>query len=238
MKKRILALFLSVQMLLSVMTPTFYATADAAKLNDTDSAREEQLSVSDAEVTVTSIFPECTLEWTSFSDYLLNQATTAWNYPETYVGYEVEFFPYWTSIVCTSGFTGNENHVWLGIQSGETKSNTQIDPSEFKMVIDGYYFEEESQCLWYKVKAAEGYVLPEVLEQNPYVYHLDPYALEGRLPALLIGPVKAIFNSTTGSVNIKKQSVAASQWDTVDVSLLSPIFDVMPVYQDSQYTNH
>ena len=71
MKKKILALFLSVQMLLSVMTPSFYATADAAKLNDTDSAREEQLSVSDVEVTVTSIFPECTLEWTSFSDYLL-----------------------------------------------------------------------------------------------------------------------------------------------------------------------
>ena len=238
MKKKILALFLSVQMLLSVMTPSFYATADAAKLNDTDSAREEQLSVSDVEVTVTSIFPECTLEWTSFSDYLLNQATTAWNYPETYVGYEVEFFPYWTSIECTSGFTGNESPVWLSIKSSETKSNNQIDPSEFKMVIDGYYFEEESQRLWYKVKAAEGYVLPEVLEQNPYVFHLDPYALEDRLPSLLIGPVKAIFNSTTGSVDIKKQSVAASQWDTVDLSLLSPIFSVSPVYVDSIFLSH
>ena len=238
MKKKILALFLSVQMLLSVMTPSFYATADAAKLNDIDSAREEQLSVSDVEVTVTSIFPECTLEWTSFSDYLLNQATTAWNYPETYVGYEVEFFPYFTSIECTSGFTGNENHVWLSIKSSETKSNNQIDPSEFKMVIDGYYFEEESQCLWYKVKAAEGYVLPEVLEQNPYVFHLDPYALENRLPALIVGPVKAIFNSTTGSVDIKKQSVAASQWDTVDLSLLSPIFSVSPVYVDSIFLSH
>ena len=238
MKKKILALFLSVQMLLSVMMPGFYVMADAAKLNDTDSVGEEQLSESDPEVVVTSIFPECTLEWTSFSDYLLNQATTAWNYPETYVGYEVEFLPYWTSIECTSGFTGNENHVWLGIKPGETKANTQIDPSEFKMVIDGYYFEEESQYLWYKVKAAEGYVLPEILEQNPYVLHLDPFALEDRLPALLIGPVKAIFNSTTGSVNIKKQSVAASHSDTVDLSLLSPIFSVSPVYVDSIFLNH
>lgn len=239
MKKKILALFLSVHLLLSVMTPSFYATADSAKLNDTNSVEEEEeLSVSGPSVTVTSIFPECTLEWTSFSDYIFKQASTAWNYPETYVGYEVEFFPYWTSIECVSGFTGNEKHVWLGIKPGETKSNTQIDPSEFKMVIDGYYFEEESQYLWYKVKAAEGYVLPEVLEQNPYVLHLDPYALQNRIPAFIIGPVKAIFNSTTGSVNVKEQSGATSNLDTVDLSLLSPIFDVMPVYQNSQYTNH
>ena len=239
MKKKILALFLSVHLLLSVMTPSFYATADWFKSSNINSVEEEEeLSVSGPSVTVTSIFPECTLEWTSFSDYIFKQASTAWNYPETYVGYEVEFFPYWTSIECVSGFTGNEKHVWLGIKPGETKSNTQIDPSEFKMVIDGYYFEEESQYLWYKVKAAEGYVLPEVLEQNPYVLHLDPYALQNRIPAFIIGPVKAIFNSTTGSVNVKEQSGATSNLDTVDLSLLSPIFDVMPVYQNSQYTNH
>jgi hypothetical protein len=126
MKKKILALFLSVQMLLSVMTPSFYATVDAAKLNDTNSVEEEQLSVSDVEVTSTSIFPECTLEWTSFSDYLLNQVTTAWNSPETYVGYDVEFLPYWDSASCISGFDGNETPVWLSLKSGETKSNNQI----------------------------------------------------------------------------------------------------------------
>ena len=243
MKKRILALFLSVHLLLSVMTPSFYATADWFKSNEAGSIEEEEeLSVSGPSVTVTSIFPECELAWTSFSDYILKQATTAWNSPETYVGYEVEFLPYWDSAQCVSGFSGSETSAWPSLKSGETRTDTQIDPSEFKMVIDGYYFEEGSQCLWYKVKAAEGYELPKVLQQNPYVMYLDPYALQNRIPTFIFGPVKAVFNSTTGSVNVKKQAVAASQWTTVDVSVLSPVFSVTPVYEDGrytrQYTNH
>ena len=245
MKKKILALFLSVQLLLSVVAPSFYATADEAKLNDTDpvEAEEELLSDSDVEVTVTSIFPECNLTWTSFSDYLLNQATAAWESPEVYVGYEVEFLPYWDSVVCVSGFENNEIPRWISLKSGETRSDAQIDPSQFKLVIDGYYFEEETKYLWYKIKAADGYVLPEVLEQNPYILYLDPYSLQDDyvgtvIPTFIIGPVKAIFNSTTGLVNIKKQPVPATRAETIDVSQLSPIFSVMPVYVDSQYVNH
>ncbi|MBO5931008.1 MAG: hypothetical protein J6Q70_02090, partial [Clostridia bacterium] len=168
MKKRILALFLSVHMLLSVMTPSFYASADWFKSNTAGSVEEEEeLSSSGGEVTVTttSIFPECELTWTSFSDYIFKQASTAWNSPETYVGYEVEFLPFWQSAECVSGFSGSATSAWPSLKSSEIKTNNQIDPSEFKMVIDGYYFKEEDQTLWYKVKAAEGYVLPEVLEQ-------------------------------------------------------------------------
>ena len=239
MKKKILALFLSVHMLLSVMTPSFYASADWFKSNTAGSVEEEEeLLVSGPSVTVTSIFPECTLEWTSFSDYIFKQASTAWNSPETYVGYEVEFLPFWQSAECVSGFSGSATSAWPSLKSSEIKTNNQIDPSEFKMVIDGYYFKEEDQTLWYKVKAAEGYVLPEVLEQNPYVLYLDSYTLQNKIPTFIIGSVKAVFNSTTGSVNVKKQAVAASAWDTVDVSALSPVFDVTPVYQNSQYTNH
>ena len=242
MKKKILALFLSVQLLSSAMTPSLYAIADAVDLNHANSVEveEEQLSVSGdgVTVTVTSIFPDCELTWTSFSDYLLNQATIAWNSPASYVGYEVEFLPYWDSASCISDFEGNATSVWLSLKSGETKSNTQIDPSQFKMVIDGYHYEEETECLWYKVKAAEGYELPEVLEQNPYVLHLDSYELQAGHPTFVIGPVRAIFNSTIDSVNVKRQPVAASYLDTVDPSQLSPIFSVKPVYSNFSYSQH
>ena len=236
MKKKILALLLSVLMLLSVMTQSFYAMANVSKSKDANSV--EELSGSGPSVTVTSIFPECELTWTSFSDYLFNQATTAWNSPETYVGYEVEFLPYWQSAQCVSGFSGSATSAWLSIQLGETRSDNQIDPSTFKMVIDGYHFKEEDQTLWYKVKAAEGYELPEVLQQNPYILHLDSYTLQNRAPTFVIGPVRAIFNSTNGLVNIKKQAVAATHETTVDISLLSPIFHVTPVYANHQYVNH
>ena len=236
MKKKILALLLSVLMLLSVMTQSFYAMANVSKSKDANSV--EELSGSGPSVTVTSIFPECELTWTSFSDYLFNQATTAWNSPETYVGYEVEFLPYWQSAQCVSGFSGSATSAWLSIQLGETRSDNQIDPSEFKMVIDGYHFKEEDQTLWYKVKAAEGYELPEVLQQNPYILHLDSYTLQNRTPTFVIGPVRAIFNSTNGLVNIKKQAVAATHETAVDISLLSPIFHVTPVYANYQYVNH
>ena len=242
MKKKILALFLSVQLLSSAMTPSLYAIADAVDLNHANSVEveEEQLSVSGdgVTVTVTSIFPDCELTWTSFSDYLLNQATIAWNSPASYVGYEVEFLPYWDSASCISDFEGNATSVWLSLKSGETKSNTQIDPSQFKMVIDGYHYEEETECLWYKVKAAEGYELPEVLEQNPYVLYLDSYELQAGHPTFVIGPVRAIFNSTIDSVNVKRQPVAASYLDTVDPSQLSPIFSVKPVYSNFSYSQH
>jgi hypothetical protein len=160
----------------------------------------------------------------------MNQAKTAWNSPEYYVGYEVEFMPYWQTIWCTSGFTGNEPRVDVSVVSSDANSisaGETINPSEFKMVIDGYHFREEDRTLWFKIKAAEGYELPEVLQQNPYVLHLEEYSLKDIRsipPAFVIGPVRAIFNTTTGSVDFKDTPYAATPWDTVDVSQLSPVF--------------
>ena len=155
-KKNILALLLCVLMLFSDTVPSLYVVANSIDWSFADSDAD-RLSESDSEVVVTSIFPECTLTWTSFDDYLLEQATTAWDSPEHYVGYEVEFLPYWTSIECVSGFTGNENSVWVGLGSETVRSQNQINPDEFKMVIDGYHCDEATGYLWYKVKAAEGY---------------------------------------------------------------------------------
>ena len=237
MKKKILALILSVQMLLSVITPSMFVMAETFNSNT-----EEQQSdaTGGKSVTTTSIFPECELKWTSYVDYLMNQAKTAWNSPEYYVGYEVEFMPYYTSIDCVSGFTGNDSRAYVSIVSSDANSiraDNTVDPSTFKMVIDGYHFEENNGVLWYKIKAAEGYELPEVLQQNPYVFHLNGYTLDdikSTPPALVIGPVRAIFNTTTGSVNVKRQPVAASQWNTVDVSKLSPIFHAAPSYYSDE----
>ena len=241
-KKNILALLLCVLMLFSETVPSLYVAAGSIDWSFADSDAD-QLSESDSEVVVTSIFPECTLTWTSFDDYLLEQATTAWDYPEHYVGYEVEFLPYWTSIECVSGFTGNENSVWVGLSSENVRSKNQINPDEFKMVIDSYHYDEATGYLWYKIKAAEGYVLPEVLEENPYVMYLDHASLQSAgagtvLPTFIIGPTRAVFNSTATSVNIKLQPVAATREYTVDVSQLSPIFSVKPTYANYSYSGH
>ena len=238
MKKKILALILSVQMLLSVITPSMFVMAETFNSNT-----EEQQSdaTGGKSVTTTSIFPECELKWISYVDYLMNQAKTAWNAPGYYVGYEVEFMPYYTSIECVSGFTGNDSKAFVSVVSSDADSiraGNTVDPSTFKMVIDGYHFEENNGALWYKIKAAEGYELPEVLQQNPYVFHMNGYTLEdvkSTPPSFVIGPVRAIFNTTTGSVNVKKQPDAAASWDTVDVSQLSPIFSVTPVYSPYEY---
>ena len=237
MKKKILALILSVQMLLSVITPSMFVMAETFNSNT-----EEQQSdaTGGKSVTTTSIFPECELKWTSYVDYLMNQAKTAWNAPGYYVGYEVEFMPYWQTISCTSGFTGNEPTVGVSVVSSDANSISvgyTVDPSTFKMVIDGYHFEENNGALWYKIKAAEGYELPEVLQQNPYVFHMNGYSLEdikSTPPAFVIGPVRAIFNTTTGFVDVKRQPVAASSWKTVDVSQLSPIFHATPFYYSDE----
>lgn len=229
MKKRILALLLCVQMMLSYLSPA--APGILAWAEDAGESAPENGS----NVIVESIFPESQLTWKSFRDYLLDQARNAWNYPGMYVGYEVTFLSCWSSFVCRAGFEGNEQTSYVGLTDSADASNNAVNPNTIKMVIDGYHYDEETTELWYKVKAAEGYTLPQILEEKPYVMHINCDNLEAGLfdqepPTFLIGPVKAIFKNSSGSVYFKKQNVAASAMDAVDVTKLPTVFDVQPSY--------
>ena len=236
MKKRILALLLCVQMMLSNLSPlapSITARAEQMQQNETQSD-------SGSNVTVESIFPESQLTWKSMRDYLLDQARNAWNYPEMYVGYEVIFMPCWQSIWCRSGVLGNEQTVYASLTDDPTATGNVVDPNGIKLVIEDFYYEESTKYLWYKVKAAEGYALPPVLEQNPYIMHLDCDSLanggfDTTLPTFIIGPMKAIFKNSSGTVNIKKQPVFATKETAVNISAFPVVFDVLPAFEEDNW---
>lgn len=229
MKKRILALLLCVQMMLSNLSPA--APGILAWAEEGGESAPENGS----NVTVESIFPESQLTWKSFRDYLLDQARNAWNYPGMYVGYEVTFLSCWESFFCKANVEGNSPMQSVLLSDESKTTGNVLNPEDLKLVIVDYYYDESTTDLWYKVKAAEGYTLPEVLEKNPYVLHINCDNLEAGLfdqepPTFLIGPVKGIFKNSSGSVYFKKQNVVASAMDAVDVTKLPTVFDVGVTY--------
>lgn len=252
MKKKLLALFLCFQILISIIQPSIYITA--ASVEPDLNSVEDELGGSDTNVSSNSIFPECQLRWMTFSDYLVNQANAAWENPQVYIGYEAEFLKHWNSIECIAGFTGNETSKYVSLNFDGTKNALSITPGEFKMVIEDYHYDKDSKKLWYKVKAADGYVLPDVLAENPYILYIEETSLKGDLlkagypPTFIIGQLKGIFNVIEGKVTFKKQHVAASVENAVDVSLLPGIFNVEPLfvrpklengyYGTPEWTNH
>lgn len=225
-------MFLCVNMLFSALAPLVYCIGTGE--DDIKIASGENVAAQSSS-TEKSIFPESKLEWKSYRDYLLDQARNAWNHPELYIGYEVGFIPYWESILCISGFEDDSTDVFVYLDWDRLDSAQSIDPYDTKLVIEDYYYEEESEYLWYKVKAAEGYTLPSVLEENPYVMHLECLTLaESGIdyvpPTFYIGPSKAVFLPGKDTVTFKKDAVAATKEDSVSVSDLPSVFDVTPVY--------
>ena len=233
MKRKLFAILICLQIILSAFVPIF--TTVAATEGDTGSS--DTGSGTTVTSSVTSIFPDSKLTWLSYSDYLLDQATNAWNDHKMYVGYEVQFLDCYTSAELRNGFGAGSSSIfpslYFGVE-GETRGVNTIDLTTVKLVVDDYYYDEDTDWLWYKVKAAVGYELPEILEQYPYVYYVNCADLEtGDLdsypPALNFGPLKGIFRGNN-TVYIKKQNVAASAMTEVAISDLPEIFDITPAY--------
>ena len=233
MKRKLLALLICLQIILSAFVPIF--TTVAATEGDTGSS--DTGSGTTVTSSVTSIFPDSKLTWLSYSDYLLDQATNAWNDPKMYVGYEVQFLDCYTSAELRNGFGAGSSSIFPSLYFGveeETRDVNTIDLTTVKLVVDDYYYDEDTEWLWYKVKAADGYELPEILEQYPYVYYVNCDDLENGYfdsypPALNFGPLKGIFRGNN-TVYIKKQNVAASAMTEVAISDLPAIFDITPAY--------
>ena len=95
-----------------------------------------------------------------------------------------------------------------------------------KVIITDYYFDDTSDSLWYKVEAVEGYTLPDVLVENPYVLHLT-YPEEE--PCILMHPRKAMF--VGDKVSVQKNPVAASRFEEVAVDELPDFFDITWSYE-------
>lgn len=232
MKRKLFAILICLQIILSAFVPIFTTVA----ANEGDASTSDTGTDATPTSSVTSIFPDSTLTWASYRDYLLYQATNAWNTPEMYVGYEIQFLSCWDSTPIRSGFDADsvENYALLAFGEEQLLVDNVIIVDQVKLVIDGYHYDEDTKDLWYKVKAAEGYELPEILAECPYILYVNCDDLEGggfdyNPPTFNIGPLKGIFRSS-GTVNFKKQSVAASAMTQVAISDLPEIFDITPAF--------
>ncbi len=230
MKRKLIALLITLQVFLSAFVPIFPSLTTSATEGDSSTTTVQ------TESTTTSIFPDSKLTWVSYRDYLLQQATNAWNDPEMYVGYEIQFLSCWDSTPIRSGFDADsvENYVLLAFGEEQLLADNVIIVDQAKLVIDGYHYDEDTKDLWYKVKAQEGCELPEILAECPYILYVNCGDLEGggfdyNPPTFNIGPLKGIFRSS-GTVNFKKQSVVASAVSEVSISNLPAIFDITPAF--------
>lgn len=235
MKRKLFAILICLQIILSAFVPIF--TTVAANEGDTSTSDTGNTGTDATPTsTVTSIFPDSTLTWVSYRDYLLSQATNAWNTPEMYVGYEIQFLSCWDSTPIRSGFDADsvENYVLLAFGEEQLLADNVIMVDQIKLVIDGYHYDEDTKDLWYKVKAAEGYELPEALVECPYILYVNCGDLEGggfdyNPPTFNIGPLKGIFRNSD-TVYVKKQNAAASAAAEVSISDLPAIFDITPAF--------
>ena len=132
MKRKLLALLICSQIILSAFVPIF--TTVAATEGDTGSS--DTGSGTTVTSSVTSIFPDSKLTWLSYSDYLLDQATNAWNDPKMYVGYEVQFLDCYTSAELRNGFGAGSSSIFPSLYFGveeETRGVNTIDLTTVKL---------------------------------------------------------------------------------------------------------
>ncbi|MBR2915139.1 MAG: InlB B-repeat-containing protein [Clostridia bacterium] len=233
MKKKLISLFICIQMILSVVPPCFTITAGSEP--STIPAPVDTVAPG---VTVQSIFPESQLAWKSYRDYLKEQALSAYENPEQYIGYEAGFISFWNSIFCKSGFENGEPVEYVGIANGYTDDYSV--PYDTIFIIDDYYFDTDTGELWYKVKAAEGYELPQIVEDNPYILYVDSNikyddGVDAAPPTFYLGAHKAMFLPGVETVSFKESALNDAASVEVSVSELPLIFDVIPAHTNGQY---
>lgn len=232
MKKKILATIICLAMLLTVASSLFLIIGGAE--GNVPSPYENIPAVTER-----SIFPDSTLSWQSFKDYIYAQAVTAMERPEAYIGYEACFMPGWESIFCRAGFSQSDSVKYVGICYEESDVPNLINVDGLRVVIVDYKF-DSSNNLWYKVEAPEGETLPPILENNPYIYHIENLAYKDNQfdyypPAFIICPLKAMFLPDAETVTFKATTEKDSPEVAVDVSNLPLLFDVFPVFEKGPY---
>lgn len=234
MKNKILATIICFTVVLSMVSSLFFILGGS----EYSSVEAE----SDPVITERSIFPESTLAWQSYNDYLYAQAEAAMTLPEVYKGYEVKFMPNWASIFCRAGFGEDDTIEYIGLYSLEEEGVEvpgSINTDGLRLVVVDHHFDDNND-LWYKVEAAEGCTLPEVLESYPYIYHIEEYAYKNNElgyfpPTFFICPQKAIFLPGVETITLRETIEEDSQEITINVSDLPGLFDVVPVFENGRY---
>lgn len=170
------------------------------------------------------------LQWMSYMDFLYEQVESVYMNPEIYVGYTAIFNDGWANFVCSDDPTVVLPRDECLSVDLEDLVDDQGNSIRVRIVE---WIKDENEVLWYKVEAVEGYVLPQILEENPYILQAE---YEEDFPSLLIMPVKGMFVGET--VDIKNQAAEATRTVILATNTLPAFFDVIPVESNDGWVGY
>lgn len=237
MKKKLLATVICFSIILSAASSLFLIVGGTEQNEPSPQVGEESPIYSER-----SIFPDVTLAWQSYTDYVCAQATAAMENPEAYIGFEASFTPCWESMFCRAGFGPSDSNVYVGLCYEESDDPNLINVNGLRFNITDYQVDSNND-LWYKIEAREGEALPEVLQSNPYVLHIEDVVYKYNEfnyypPTFIIHPLKAIFLPNAETVTFSAEAKAGSATVDVNVSDLPALFDVFPMFEIGTYGDY
>ena len=165
------------------------------------------------------------LEWMSYSDYITAQMESVFADPSVYVGFEAAFDLIWGNFRYAADpsvtIPGEDENLLPSDQVTDAQGNG------LRIKITGFTVDAEGQ-LWYQIEAAEGYTLPDVLVENPYILHAVNV---NDLPSLMILPLQGMFVGET--VDVLKNPEGATPFVTLPTAELPGFFDIQAMAMDS-----
>lgn len=206
-------------------------SSETSEKENIDTSEEENISLVDEEELVEEEpdaeepAEEQSLTWMSYADYKAAEAARAWNDPELFVGQTAIFNENWGFFFWESGFEATADEIEDDYEDGlSLDCNEFLDENgkSIQVVITDYFTDSNYQ-LWYKVEAAEGYTLPDGLEEATYVMYTD-MGIEESDPALLMMPLMGTFIDE--QVYLQNETMATSDVKLFDTTELPDFFEV------------
>lgn len=224
MKKRAGILFLCICLILSVFSICL-AVSVIGNESDGQQSTDERFEIMATDPP----------QWTSYWDYITSEAEDIWNDPEYYVGATAKFNIEWVpEVIVTAGeMAADEEYEYEDFLYATAEDIIAEDGKSIKVVITDYFFggydEElkEHYDLWLKVEAAEGYELPQILKENPYLLQS---AFSGDYPSLIALPMKGMFAEEI--IPVQKNFDAAARTFDINAADVPYFFDVDYYYEE------
>ncbi len=166
-----------------------------------------------------------TLEWISYSDYRNAERDRTWNNPELFIGTHAIFDLSLGTFYVSSGL--NEAAKSIKTMYVEASKFADSTGKSIEVIITDYAKDENGSGVWFEVMAAEGYELPEIMEQHPYVWHM---AVADDMPVLHMAPVKGMF--AVEEIYVQQKMNAAEKGVKLQTVNLPDFFEVIYVSGD------
>ena len=160
--------------------------------------------------------------WMDYEDFMAAQDQKTFENPALYVDFTAAFnVEVWT----TFRYAADPENETPGEEENIIEAGLLMDGlgQSIQVVITDYALDAEGR-LWYEVEAADGYELPDILKDNPYILNME---YEEDVASLKIQPLVATFVGET--VEILKEPVVATRSVIQQTADLPAFFEVVPV---------